>query len=841
MNLWSLIPLLSCVAYAALLVLALQQFRKPVNRVFALFLFASFAWAFFAFMLSYNSSASSDALIFWNNLVIVSVIWSVVSYYHFVRIYTNRPSGVITYCLYAGVVVVLGLSFFGFVTKDASFINGRFHHDIGPWVFILIGILMPIIAVTMVMLVKKYRALKDPMERNKIAYLIVGISIVAFYGPLSSNIPALAVLPTDHLGTLANALIIGYVIRKYKLLDIGFLARRALAYTMLTILVLSVYAGGLYFEIKSAPFIPSYITLITISVLSVLLYTIIRPMRYIAEEKVDRIFHRHSYAHRQALLEFSSKITNTIELDEVANEMLSTLGRALRLTHTELLFRNEGDFITQFTYPQSKVEANDVLRLNRDSAIALWLAKEDKPLNIADMSGISGLQQILSEEGSELSDPRLALLLPITSQERMVGILALGNRQSGDIFHPEDIELAAAIAKQASIVIENAQLYAQAKQRANIDELTGLFNHRHFHQRLDEEIARSSRFGDVFSVFIIDLDFFKSYNDIHGHLYGDNILRRVGEVIKNNLRAIDVAARYGGDEFSVILPQTSLDSAMKVADRLRNAMESEVNNKGMTVTCSIGVASWPTDGVMKENLLGAADAALYHAKKSGRNRACMASKLAALNEPGKSSIQDNNSMILNTIYALAATVDAKDHYTYGHSKKVSKYACDIATVLGYSEEKIAVIRTAGLLHDIGKIGVSDEILCKNTALNDDEWEPIHAHPSMGVSILKHVDSIKECLPGVQYHHERYDGKGYPQGLKGENIPLDARILAVADTFDAMTSSRPYRNNPLTHQQAIEELIRCSGAQFDSKIVEVFIQTLTKTTRNKAETSPTQAR
>ncbi len=192
----------------------------------------------------------------------------------------------------------------------------------------------------------------------------------------------------------------------------------------------------------------------------------------------------------------------------------------------------------------------------------------------------------MNEENAELSDPRLALLLPIKSQERMIGILALGNRQSGDIFHPEDVELAAAIAKQASIVIENAQLYAQAKQRANIDELTGLFNHRHFHQRLDEEIVRSSRFGDVFSLLMIDLDFFKSYNDINGHLYGDNILKRVGEVIKSNSRAIDVAARYGGDEFAVILPQTSIDEGLKIAERLRSAMESEDNYKGMTVTCS---------------------------------------------------------------------------------------------------------------------------------------------------------------------------------------------------------------------------------------------------------------
>src|SRR5208283_2406820 len=156
--------------------------------------------------------------------------------------------------------------------------------------------------------------------------------------------------------------------------------------------------------------------------------------------------------------------------------------------------------------------------------------------------------------------------------------------------------------------------------------------------------------------------------------------------------------------------------------------------------------------------------------------------------------------VLNTIYALAATVDAKDHYTYGHSKKVSKYASEIATALGYSKEKITTIQTAGLLHDIGKIGVSDAILGKQSPLTEEDWQPIHAHPDMGAAIIKNVESLKDCLPGIQYHHERYDGTGYPTGLKGENIPLDARILAVADSYDAMTSQRPYRKESRTKEE-----------------------------------------
>lgn len=558
-----------------------------------------------------------------------------------------------------------------------------------------------------------------------------------------------------------------------------------------------------------------------------MLYIFIRHLKPAIQQKIDRMFYPDIQNKCQSFLEYSSKVANTLDLEGVSLEMLSIIVKALRIPQAELALLSEGNFINQFTYPQKIGESKSVLKIKPDGAIALWLAKDYMPLKIADISSIPELNNISSEEKEYLYNAKLALLIPIKGREKMIGILALDNQRNGEISN-NDIEFAIDIAEQSGIIIENAQLYAQAKHRANIDELTGLYNHRHFQERLTEEVSRSSRFGDVFSLLMIDLDCFKSYNDIHGHLHGDNILKKFGEIIGNNIRSIDVAARYGGDEFAVILPKSSIDNALRIADRLRNSVESEFNNEDVAITCSIGVAAWPTDGLMKEALIHAADSALYYVKKTGRNCVFTASKLATLNISSKSITQDNNNLILDTIYALAATVDAKDHYTYGHSKKVSKYACDIATELGYSEEQIKVIRIAGLLHDIGKIGVSDEILGKNSGLDDSEWKPIHAHPYMGVSILKHVESIKECLPGVLYHHEHYDGTGYPQGLKGENIPLDARILAVADSYDAMTSNRCYRDDSWTSGQAIEELIRCSGTQFDPMIVQVFIKILPKT-------------
>lgn len=825
MNLWSLIPLATSAVYGVLLLTLLFQTKTRLNRVFIFFLFAATAWSVFAFLLSYNPLASTSELIFWNNLLLVAMVCSGFAYYHFVRTYTDQKAGLVVYFGYGAAIVITVLSFSGLVVKDAYFSNGHVYHDIGPWLYVLTALLLPPMAMCAWMLIKQLRKTQNPTERNRISYLIIGLLIMSIWAAINPNVPMLASLPTDHLGTLANALLITWAIGRYDLLDIRLLARKIIEYTVLLLGTLGIYGGLIYLESTFLADLPTYFLLMLSGAFSLLFAIMLRPIRFVVQDNIDRLFHRDTYLHRQALLDFSSKVANTIKLDQIADDMLSTIGKALRLTRADLMLENaeNGDFAISFTYPPSKKEGSEAVKFDHNNPLLIWMAKQDAPVNVEDILKNPELSIILNSETTPLTDPRYSIFIPVRSPERMIGILALGNKQAGNSFYPEEIKMVTNVVKQASIVIENAQLYAQAKERANLDELTGLFNHRYFHQRMGEEIARAARFGQVFSLLTIDLDFFKKYNDVYGHLYGDKILKATAERIKESIRTIDLVFRYGGDEFVVILPQASSDNALKVAERIRSALDHEVDYKGMPVTCSIGIASWPTDGVMREEIVHASDAALYHAKQTGKNRVCLASEVEMSQKKLSDAVADPGGIVLNTIYALAATVDAKDHYTYGHSKKVSKYASDIATALGFSEERKSIIRTSGLLHDIGKIGVSDKILGKNGSLNEEEWQPIRSHPDMGVSIIKNVDSLKDCLPAIQYHHERFDGKGYPTGLRGENIPLEARILAVADSYDAMTSQRPYRSESRTVEEALTELINCSGTQFDPEVVRVFVK------------------
>jgi putative nucleotidyltransferase with HDIG domain len=240
----------------------------------------------------------------------------------------------------------------------------------------------------------------------------------------------------------------------------------------------------------------------------------------------------------------------------------------------------------------------------------------------------------------------------------------------------------------------------------------------------------------------------------------------------------------------------------------------------MPVTISLGIANWPNNGLMKEEIIGHADASLYRAKQMGRNRTCMSLESHKHDNPFIPEELERNPKALSIIYALAATVDAKDSYTYGHSRKVSEYAIAIAQALDLPPATIDNIRSAGLLHDIGKIGVPDYIINKETVLNGYEKELIKEHPRLGADILRHVVDLVSCIPAILHHHERFDGTGYPAGLNGEQIPVEARILAIADAYDAMVSPRPYRR-AYTDREAMEELAKCAGAQFDPALVDIF--------------------
>ena len=366
-------------------------------------------------------------------------------------------------------------------------------------------------------------------------------------------------------------------------------------------------------------------------------------------------------------------------------------------------------------------------------------------------------------------------------------------------------------------------LITRLADAARTDVLTGLLNRRGFQQVVELEIERSRRTGRPFALVVGDLDHFKTVNDRLGHAGGDAALRRLAELLDDHKRKLDTAARVGGEEFALLLPETDMEAALVVAERLRAALAADDGPKSVGTTGSFGVATYPQHGPTQEALAHSADQALYAAKATGRNR-------VVAYEPGATERllkgpppELSDHIRANAIVLLAESLDLRDPSTAAHSRTVATFAESIAREMGLDEERVERIRLAGILHDVGKISVPDAVLHKPGPLTPGERILIRKHPDMGARLLEGA-GLEVIAGWVRAHHERPDGLGYPRGLTLDEIPLEARILAVADAYEAMTADRPYRAG-VPAAAAWAELEREAGTQFDPVVIAAFDRAL----------------
>ncbi|HET6746120.1 MAG TPA: diguanylate cyclase [Candidatus Limnocylindria bacterium] len=378
-----------------------------------------------------------------------------------------------------------------------------------------------------------------------------------------------------------------------------------------------------------------------------------------------------------------------------------------------------------------------------------------------------------------------------------------------------------------------AGAFLQVEARATHDRLTGIANRETLLTTLVAEVERAARHHSWLSVAFIDIDRFKPINDTYGHNSGDAVLRQVASLISNNIRASDLIGRYGGEEFMLILPETPHDEAVVLAEKLRNLVMQQpmviAGHQRLRVTISIGVAGDVGSQLQVDSLVDQADAAMYAAKSLGRNRTYLYRAVDESAPVRRAPISAEHRAAATAIgqwandtatEALASVLAPQPHHRGRPSDMIASLATGIGLELGLPPEEIERIRIASLLHDLGKLAVPPEILDKPSALSDGEWQAIGEHPRIGQVILEQASGLREAIPVVLHHHERFNGGGYPHGLKGNEIPMGARIVAVADAYHAMVHDRPYKT-ALTHEQALAELRQNAGTQFDPEVVKVF--------------------
>jgi len=718
-------------------------------------------------------------------------------------------------------------------TGDNMFV----YENINAWVSVMFILCGAEILHMLIMLIKAN--LSDSEQGRQFKPIMVG-QIIVFIGHLLLLLPIFKGFPIDILSGIFCILCMFYALYRRRMFKLRLLVSRGSCY-VISAIISSLIIANLLIPAQNYITSSGYVHSQEIATLVTALgFTFVIVLVYFTTKAMlDRIITKDENVRSEAIKNFSATASTSLRIDEILDALLSTICDVVPARRVYICIgqptesqSGQGKTVYKITRSTNPLDRR-TLKLEADNPLVNALKRANECILIKDFRHTTLYKSMWEDEKRQLAELGIECAVPLCCDEGLIGVVLLSGKEKGARYTYDELAFLSSLAGVASIALKNSRLYEKAYYEARTDELTGLLNRKYFYETLERLYSENP--SSALALIILNLDDFKLYNQLYGNKEGDVALQRVAQVIKATVGGNGYVARYSGKEFAVLLPGYDIRAATTLAENIRlqimninrNLSHSEYTLKMLTV--SGGVSAIPYSASNPKQLIETADMAVYQVKRKSKNAIMACTSDTSRSDGGpkaevftREKRIDIYSEYAPTIYALTAAINTKDHYTFNHSKNVAYYASELGYACGLNDDSVEIIREAALLHDIGKIGIPESILNKPGRLTPEEYEIMKTHVENSVGIIRNLPSLDYVIPAVIGHHERWDGKGYPRRIAGEDIPLAARILCIADAFDAMISSRSYKNS-YSVAYALSEIEKNAGTQFDPKLVEIFVR------------------
>lgn len=665
----------------------------------------------------------------------------------------------------------------------------------------------------------------DALVFRQLRPVMIGIVAVAA-GNMLSTVKIFAGIPVDIISGLVFVVFLVFALYKKRMFKLTMLVSPVNCYVVAVLISILLFYSTILPLKEWAEQKFGLSEAVSILLVAMLMVLAIYLLYLLMKNFLDNLFVKEEQIQAETIKEFSYTVSKTLKKEQILADLTEVIQKMLGVERVYVSINDgSGSYVMDQT---SSPLVQKGFTMPQDHPLVMYLNSHDGCVLMEDYKRTSSYLSMWEVEKKQLDEWGVECIAPMKDSSEMVGIVMLSGKEKHKGYSYDDFSLLMSVNSVCSMAVKNSRMYEQAYDEARKDELTGLFNRKRFYEAIHEMFEKRS--DRALALVMLSVDDFKLYNQLYGAQEGDIALQKIAAIIRATTADRGMAFRMTGKEFAILLPAYDIYSAKILAEsiseqvRKMNSYSDDLYSlKVLTLSC--GVCASPYLASSAEELIANTDLAVYSAKRSGKNTVVMYSEDVEKERESESSKGGRVSYYdtyASTIYALTAAIDTKDHYTFNHSQNVAYYASELAREYGLNQECIDTIREAGLLHDIGKIGITEDILNKPGRLTYDEYEVMKSHVENSIGIIKHLPSLDYVIPAVLSHHERYDGAGYPRGIAGEDIPLMGRMLCVVDSFDAMVSRRSYKK-PMPLESALEVLHEEKGRQFDPKLVELFIE------------------